>query len=356
MIIGLDGTPLGLTSGGLRRYTEELVRGLAQLNPSDELHVLAAGKYSPPAYASTRTSRIITKIPAFIKRRWWLAGLPICLHGLHADVFHGTNYEVPYLPLRPSVVTVHDLSPWMRPEWHALADRVKRRAPQLLRLGIATMVITYTEAVRRQIIDYFRLHPSRVVAIPAAPPPWLQPCVYSTANSPYFLFVGTIEPRKNLQTLLRAWRELRRSYDIELVIAGRTRSDAQPIEPETGLRLLNEVPDDDLARLYSGAIAVVYPSLYEGFGLPVVEAMQCGAAVIASRDGALLEVSGGAALHADASDVRAWRDAMILLLDNRTECLRRRELSLARARQFSWRETARQTREVYVEAIQRFRR
>src|SRR5262245_14223564 len=215
MIIGLDGTPLTLTSGGLRRYTEELVRGLSELNRSDELHVLTPGKHSPIGCASARMPRIVSKLSRSAQRRWWLAGLPLCLHRLHADVFHGTNYEVPYFPLRPSVMTVHDLSPWMRPEWHALADRVKRRAPQLLRLGIATMVITYTEAVRRQIIDYFQLHASRVVAVPAAPPPWLQPSDCSTANPPYFLFVGTIEPRKNLQMLLRAWRELRRSYDIE---------------------------------------------------------------------------------------------------------------------------------------------
>jgi glycosyltransferase involved in cell wall biosynthesis len=131
------------------------------------------------------------------------------------------------------------------------------------------------------------------------------------------------------------------------VLAGRVRDDFAAPAPEEGLRVLGAVPEEDLPRLYSGAAAFVYPSLYEGFGLPVLEAMQCGASVITSRDPAILEVSGGAAVHVDATDVRALAEAM------RVRPVRREE-SLRRAAQFSWSATAKKTREVYDAAVRLF--
>ncbi len=171
-------------------------------------------------------------------------------------------------------------------------------------------------------------------------------------DRPYFLFVGTIEPRKNLATLLDAWREVRREHEVDLFIAGRRRADAPPIAPEPGLQLLGEVPDEQLPALYSGALAFVYPSLYEGFGLPVLEAMQCGAPVIASR--AVAEVAGDAAIYADTALelAQAMRD-VALHADRLPEW---RERSLARAREFTWDRAARDTYEVYPEARKRFGR
>ena len=118
--------------------------------------------------------------------------------------------------------------------------------------------------------------------------------------------------------------------------------------------MLGAVEESELAGLYSGAAAVVYPSLYEGFGLPVIEAMQCGAPVVTTLDPALVEVSGGAALHVEAQDVRAWISALSALLSDPNMRKSRRQLSLQRAKCFSWRETARRTYEVYREAMRRF--
>jgi glycosyltransferase involved in cell wall biosynthesis len=115
-----------------------------------------------------------------------------------------------------------------------------------------------------------------------------------------------------------------------------------------------EVADEDLAALYSGAVACCYPSLYEGFGLPVLEAMQCGAAVIVSTDPAVRETAGGAAMQADARDVRAWKEAMTALLARPELRAAWQERARARAREFSWARTARLTREAYAEAIRRF--
>jgi glycosyltransferase involved in cell wall biosynthesis len=218
------------------------------------------------------------------------------------------------------------------------------------------MIITPTEAVRRQVLNLFQVARQRVCTIPEAASPHLRPVLRREGGRPYFLFVGTLEPRKNVTILINAMRIVRQRFDVDLVIAGRRRQDAPIIPHEPGLVLQGEVPENELAGLYSGAVACVYPSLYEGFGLPVLEAMQCGAAVIASRDPALLEVSGGAAIHVDATDVRGWSQAMLGLLENPEELQRRRQMGLQRADCFSWTRTAQLTREVYAEAIGQFRR
>lgn len=329
MHIALDGTPLSVSSGGLRRYTEELTAALRHAFPEDRCDII------------TGTGR----------RLWWSAGLPWSLATRRVDVFHGTNFEVPYIPVCASVLTLHDLSPWLKPEWHCAADRVRRRVPVLIGLGLPTLILTPTEAVRSQVMERFGVSRDRVMVVPEGPKAFDVPPASMPSHEPYFLFVGTVEPRKNVPTLIRAWRPLHRRYGVRLVIAGRNRADAPSLPPEPGLLLLGEVTDAHLAELYTGALATVYPSLYEGFGLPVLEAMACGTPVITSRDPALVEVSGGAAIHAGDEELTA---AMEQLLNDPAERLRRKEMGLRRAAGFSWARTARLTREVYAEAIRRF--
>src|ERR1035441_3856202 len=211
------------------------------------------------------------------------------------------------------------------------------------------MVVTPSEAVRKQAIERFRLRPERVATVPEAAAGWLRPAE-TRPETPYFLFLGTLEPRKNLPTLVAAWRELRRRHKVDLPLAGRRRADCPPLPEEPGLRLLGEVPDEELRGLYSGALAFVYPSLYERFGLPVIEAMQCGACVIASR--AVAETGGRAAVY--AGSVEELTRAMLRAVEDpawRADC---RARSLARAREFSWERTARLTHQVYEEARKRF--
>ena len=155
-------------------------------------------------------------------------------------MFHGTNFAVPYLPTRPSVLSLHDLSPWMDPGWHHNADRVRGRTPPLIGLGMATMILTDTEAVRRQAIDYFRIHPDRIVAAPLAASNRFRPAPASQPRHNYFLFVGTLEPRKNIPFLVDAWRPVRDRHGIELVLAGRSREDFPGLSNEPGLRILGE--------------------------------------------------------------------------------------------------------------------
>ncbi len=344
--IALDATPLTISSGGVSRYTLELARALAENYPDDQYWLLSDQVYRMPECRAANLHQGDGPHNA-IERKWWTWGLNREMMRRSVQLFHGTDFSIPYLPQRPSVMTLHDLSPWLYPEWQASGQRVRRRTPRLLQLGLATMVITPSESVRRAAIDRFKIAPDRIVAVPLAANEHFRPVTTPPPETPYFLFVGTLEPRKNIGRLIEAWREVRKIAKVDLVLAGRARADFPTPAEEPGLRLLGEVPDQDLPGLYSGALACVYPSHYEGFGLPVLEAMQCGAVVIASRDPAILEVTDGAAIHVDAEDSRALAKAMEVVARAPQKFGGLQKQALDRASGFSWRNTARLTREVY---------
>jgi glycosyltransferase involved in cell wall biosynthesis len=354
MVVAIDATPLSVSSGGVRRYTEQLVRALGEQFPNDTYHLVSDQPFAAPDNLPANVAVHASAAGTALDRRWWTFGISRFMSRLGCSLFHGTDFSVPYLPLRPSVLTLQDLSPWLDPSWHHAAGRVRTRTPLLLRLGVATMVITPTEAVRRQAIEAFRIEPGRIVAVHDAAARHLSPASCANDRDPYFLFLGTVEPRKNVPALVAAWRALRTRHKADLVIAGRFRADARAIPEEPGLVLRGEVPDEDLPGLYQGAVACVYPSLYEGFGLPPLEAMQCGCPVIASRDPAIVEVSAGAAIHVDANDTGSLAAAMEFLLIDPRERSRRRTMGLERAAMFSWSQTAARTRGVYAAAIRRF--
>jgi len=344
VIAALDATPLVEPHGGIARYTRELSRALACRFSEDQYWLVSDQRVRTTERGENTPSNLHINAAARtgMARRWWLAGLRAELKRLTADVFHGTDFAVPFLPLTASVVTLHDLSPWEplprgRGSANPVNARVRRRAPIMIRMRLATMIVTPSEAVRREAMERFRIAPGDIVATPLAAASCFQPQPAEPPRRPYFLVVGKRNPRKNIGTAEAACAEVRKEHDVELIFA-------------------EDCSDGELARLYSSAAALLFPSFYEGFGLPVLEAMQCGAPVIASRDPALLEVAGDAAVLLEAGDVRAWADAMKTMLANaaRREDLRRR--GFARARQFSWERTARLTREVYGEAIARFRR
>src|SRR5208337_4095419 len=169
--------------------------------------------------------------------------------------------------------------------------------------------------------------------------------------------------RKNIGFLLDIWREVYREHQVELVLAGRRRADFPEISAEPGLRLMGAVADEELPKLYSGAVACLYPSYYEGFGLPVLEAMQCGAVVIASSDPSIQEVAGPAgdaggagAILLDVQDRAAWLEALRSAITHPEQMLALRQRAIARSAEFSWTKTAKLTKAVYEQAIRRFRK
>ncbi|MBM3796734.1 MAG: glycosyltransferase family 4 protein [Acidobacteria bacterium] len=306
MKVALDATPLSVPTGGIARYTQQLHAALCAEFPGDAFTLVAP---SPG--------------------RWWSSQLPRLLRRENYSLFHGVDFAVPYLPVKPAVMTLHDLSPWRAEYVAETSARVRRRTPWLLRLGLATRVITPTEAIRREAITEFGLDAGSVRAIPHG----VEPRFFvdaAPASPPYLLAVGTAGARKNHAAALEAAR----AVGLALRIAGRGSE-------------LGAVPDEDLPQLYARAAAFLFPSHYEGFGLPLLEAMAAGVPVIASCDAALCEVSGGAALH--ASKPQEWSAAIHVALGPR-----RAEFIAAgrrRAAEFTWARTARLTHAIYAEVL-----
>src|SRR5215831_11948545 len=230
MRVAIEAGPLILASGGLARYTTELSLALSRSFPDDEFFLVSDQPFRMPAGAPGNLKRGGAPRTA-AERRWWLWGLEREASRLNAGLIHGPDFAVPYLPLRPSVLTLHDLSPWMDPEWHNGANRVRVRTPVLLKLGIPAMIITPSETVRRAAIERFRISGDRIVAVPEAAPYWLQPAA-APSRRPFFLLVGTCEPRKNLPALVEAWREVHRDCAVDLVLVRRCRDDGPLFEQE----------------------------------------------------------------------------------------------------------------------------
>ena len=378
MLIGLDAIPLTEPRAGVGHYTYELARALADASPGDEFELVYPSSYPavdleemellPPNLKGARVG------VGALGRRWWSAGLPRYAARRGYRLFHGTNYDVPLWGGTTRVLTVHDLSLFTHPETHEPRRvwRARRRLPLMTRA--ASAVVTPTEAVRHELCEWLRVAPSKVFAVHEAARECFRPMDGREAaevlrglgvGGEFLLAVGTIEPRKNLATLVRAFEEVLRerpASGLRLVVAGGRGWLTGPLfeslerSPARGrVVLAGYVSDEQLRALYASCAAFVYPSLYEGFGLPPLEAMSCGAAVVAGDTPAVAEVTGGGARLFDPHDHGELTRAILELLDDDAA---RRALSAAglrRAAQFSWAHTARATLDVYAEALKRSR-
>jgi glycosyltransferase involved in cell wall biosynthesis len=376
MRIGIDGIPLHYLKTGIGHYTFEVARCLALASPSDEFELISPHPFiSQPGDVSDQelpTNLRAVRVEAnLLERRWWSIGLPRYIKRHPLALFHGTNFEVPLWKRCPTVLTIHDLSALLYPEKHQRRFRYRSRLllPRMSRT--ATMIVTPSESVRREVCEHLHVTPEKVVAVPeAARRIFRQMSLEQTVatrkrfgvEDEFLLYVGTIEPRKNLLTLVRAFVEILRTtkHRPQLVIAGKKGwlSDelyAYIKASETSDRILftGYVTDDELCALYSSCRAFVYPSLYEGFGLPPLEAIACGAPVIASDIGSIREAVGKAARLIDPKDVDALARSIVRLLEDDGERQHLSSAGLKHAAGFSWEHTARVLREVYDEARRR---
>jgi glycosyltransferase involved in cell wall biosynthesis len=365
MRIVFDGTTLRPRRTGVGYYTEHLLHHLAEEAPEEELIVVSNRPIDTtrPLPARVRVAGFRWRAPRIV----WLQTLaPHTLHQLQPDVAHFTNGMLPLLSSTPSVVTIHDMSLSLFPHFHPprrvllnrpLVDHAARRADA---------VITVSDSSKRDILRRYNLSPDRVHVIHEAAAPSFRPVlnqrVLERVRRQYglgeriILSVGTIEPRKNLPQLIDAFARRRRTGDLshQLVCVGpygwRSRGIAARIERlrvADAITFTGYVPFDDLPALYSLAEIFVFPSVYEGFGLPVVEAMACGAPVITGPTAALAEIAGGAIEHIDRLDAESLGDAMVALARNRARREHLARLGIERARAFSWNRAARETLEVY---------
>ncbi len=375
MLIGLDGIPLTALRTGVGHYTFELAGALARVAPETDFELLYPSNRSPvipelndsiSLPANLKIKRV--KVGA-VGRHWWSTGLPGYVRRSGIELFHGTNYDVPPWRQCATVLTIHDLSLLIHPQTHERrrVSRSRRRLPLMVRA--ANLVIVPTESVRGEVCEHLGLSREKVFAVPEAARECFAPMdLAATAEvrrrlrigDDFLLTVGTIEPRKNLQTLVSAFEEVAGGQSqptLQLVIAGSRGWLSEPFfdalekSPVRNRIILTEYLDDqELRALYSSCHAFVYPSIYEGFGLPPLEAMACGAPVIASRIPALEETTGGAAILVESGNVPELAGAIANLLDNDDLRSKLSVLGQSRAAEFTWERTARLTLEVYEKA------
>lgn len=276
------------------------------------------------------------------------------------DLYHATYTLPPLLPCA-SVVTVHDITFDLHPEW--FPARLQRTLHALVPLAMrhASRVITISENTKRDIVERYRIAPEKIAVTYLAPRPHLLTPVSVPPAEPFFLFVGNVEPRKNVETVLKALGLLRdRGIEVPLVIVGKLglrHANVQRLVHRLHLahlvRFTGYVSDSELRELYATCVSLVHPALYEGFGITPLEVMAHGAPAIVSNSSSLPEVAGDAALLVAPLDVEAWADSMETVVK---QPQRRQELvcrGRARAALFSWEQCARDTVEVYRAALQR---
>ena len=376
LILGADSICAPLT--GIGRYALELARGLPQHPGVERLRYFSMGRWlALPQLLAAEASTVPAPRSSLRNR---LAGNRAAVHAFRLlmpqlqrmrlkdqgdALYHSPNFFLPPFSGR-TVTTVHDLSHHIYPEFHppARIDYMRRMLPDSLKR--ASHVITVSESARQDLITHFAHPPERITAIPLGANPAFRP--HSAAElapvlarwglqaQRYSLYVGTIEPRKNLDRLLTAYEALPPALRAQhpLVMAGGAGWHCQATLARMAraasagwLHYLRYIPQADLPALYAGARLFVYPSLYEGFGLPVLEAMASGTAVITSNVSSLPEVAGSAALLIDPEDTAALTTALAQALQDDAWRQQARRAGLARAAQFSWGQCVAATVQVY---------
>ena len=340
----------------MRRYTKELFAALARV---PELTVIAvgprAGSQVPKGVEIAAGS---LSLPTNLG--WMLTGLPVAARRARLDVFHAPSYTAPVYGPRPLVLTIHDVSYERHPEWYPYSRDPLRRAFYRASAEGADRIITDSAFSKSEILAAYDLRPESVHVVPLAastvfspgPPMPLPP----GCPAEYVLHVGDLHERRNLPMLARAVAAARakRGTALTLVCVGTDRGSGQALRA-IGHRVggsplvlpYENATESTLLALYRSAAALVYPSRYEGFGLPLLEAMSCGTPVIASRSSSIPEVVGEAAVLLDPDDEPGWAAAIERVLDDPSHASQLRTAGLSRAAGFSWDRTAAETAVVY---------
>jgi glycosyltransferase involved in cell wall biosynthesis len=375
MRICLDLSPAIHQKAGLGRYARTLAEHLLAQDRTNEYLAFAYGRFPPVALSAALRALPRANVP-LDARLWrmgvWLAyALGVSLDRMlpHADLFHATEHLLPPLKNAKTVFTLHDLIFQLFPEYHLPLNRwfLTNAMPHFLRRADA--IVAVSECTKRDAIRFYDLSPEKITVIYEGVNPALHPVddpnliaqarARFAKNQPFVLFVSTIEPRKNIPALVDALRVLRaRGLTHRLLIAGRKGwlyqgvfDHVKQTGMESAVDFLGYVPDDDLPGLFAACDAFVFPSLYEGFGLPPLEAMACGAPVVCSNTSSLPEVVGDAALLVNPHDVGDIAAAVERVITDATLRAELRARGLAQAANFSWERAARETIGIYKTVI-----
>ncbi|WP_366526066.1 glycosyltransferase family 1 protein [Ferrovum sp.] len=379
-ILSID--PIRFPLTGIGRYTFELARHLEQLTQLEQLLFFSGNQFvnqlpsegesdTPDLAFVGRLRRLLSKSPIAVDYYRWRSSCVKrqALRGYEGCVYHGPNYYLP--PFKgPSVCTFHDLSMYT---WAhcSLPERVRYMRKEIaLTLKRADILITDSEYTRQEIAAYFNWPLARIRAVSLACSADFRPRSheelfpilkkYGLETDGYTLYVGTIEPRKNIDTLLDAYELLspilRKRWPLVLIGYQGWRSEhlharIEAATAEGWVKYLGYVAEHELPFFFSGARLFVFPSLYEGFGLPVLEAMSSGTPVVCSNSSSLPEVTGNAAAMCEARDVDALSSLIAIGLEDDAWRTEAQSKGIVQAGRFSWRRCAEETARVYGEVV-----
>ncbi len=381
MKIGINALFFQYPASGTGQYMLHLLQGLSEIDQKNT-YVLFGSQpitnvHAPAPAFPYRVQPVpgpVAKNDNIEKLIWEQLTGPAAAHKAGVDLFHVPYFAPPLLLRTPTVVTIHDVIPLRLPAYQADA-----RVKAYMRLVSwaahrTTMIITVSQHAKQDIVDALKLPPERIRVIYEAAgdeyQPVTDPEVLAAArkryglNERYIFYLGGLDQRKNVPQLVRAFAQVYAQIGdptLQLLIAGNPDKQKGPLFPDprpvaadlgmTGQIVYRFIEEEDKPAVYSGASLFVSPSLYEGFGLPPLEAMSCGAPVVCSNRSSLPEVVGDAAITVDPDNLHALVDAMRRVLSDDALQADLRARSLQRARQFSWKKTAEETLAVYEETL-----
>lgn len=367
MRIALDARLTYYTQGGISQYIRQLTRHLPAIDPENEYLILHSRKDRETLAMPPNAHRVDCWTPAhhMLER----TTLTMELVSRRPHLLHSLDFIPPRGGPWNSIITIHDLTFMHYPDF--LTREAQRYYNGQIRAAVqrADAILADSEATRQDILDLLHVQPASVTTVHLAPHPRFQKQPSSKVAAlrrrlrlptEYLLFVGTFEPRKNVAGLLHAYAAMRTDLPDApcLVLAGSPGwlfDDTKLLVEELGLHqfvsFLPNLPSRDLPTLYTGAILLILPSHYEGFGFPVLEAMACGTPAVIANRASLPEIAGGAALQCNPNDPDSISHAMQLLLGNSSKRAELREKGFARVREFSWASCCDKTLAVYQSVL-----
>lgn len=366
--IGIDARPLSYLLTGIGIYLKCLLENLQEIDTLNHYYLIS----NAPITIRLKNKKW-SKIEGKIKRKllstsWMQICSPIAVHKKRIDLFWGPRHHIPVLlPSKTkTIVTIHDIVHRLYPETMALPNLLVERLLMRHSVNRSDAIITDAKSIAKDLIHSYKLDDRKVHTVYPGIPPLKSRLINDetqkqalTSRNPYFLFVGTVEPRKNFERILKAFALIKPElHNVHLVVVGcegwknkKWSNILKNNSIRSHIIFTGYVPREMLLQYYRNALCLLYPSIYEGFGFPILEAMSCGTPVITGNTSSMPEVAGDAAILVDPYDIQAISKAMLTVMENKILRDRLSKKGCERIKRFDWRQTAVETMRLFESVI-----